>query len=627
MRPRDRGDFKISIICALPLEAQAVDAIFDEEYEGFGKQARDMNAYTTGRIGKHNVVLAHMPGMGKSMASSAAASLRSSFIGIEIALVVGICGGVPCSPHREILLGDVIISDAIIQHDFGRQQYPDGFELKDSIKDSLGRPNKEIRALLSKLEIPRHLQKLGRETSQHLEILQRKLGGEFRYPGANQDILFESTYRHKHYRKLDKDQCEICDRCESKTDPICGTALESSCRDLGCEGNLVYRKRLSATDPQLVIHIGTVASGDKVMKSGEDRDEIAKKYRVIGFEMEGAGVWDNLPCIVIKGVCDYADSHKNKTWQYYAAITAASCTKAFLEEWAAVTQEYAEDVGRKGQQDMISLQNTRPTTMSHIGEKKHYHAAELRSLGSEMNYTFSQAQSLSDSNVLLTDTSMNSQVLIRLKKWWSNPNSELLWIQEQAKPSSQSSTSKGILDLARKANIPTAAWQYSRGIDLGNDGASCVILNQMLFSLIQQILQNLPSEFQSPADFNIERFRKLDGSRESIEISINLIQDLIQIGDQPLMVIIEGLQMIDRGKDPHAESGLRALLKLLQEPQNGLGTEGRPVKTLLITPGQTKLLISEVKIANRCEASHSRVDREGLRSSLFAKELLGYRQR
>lgn len=69
------------------------------------------------------------------------------------------------------------------------------------------------------------------------------------------------------------------------------------------------------------------------MKSGQDRDEIAAREGVIAFEMEGAGVWDNFPCVVIKGVCDYADSHKNKDWQKYAAATAAACMKAFLEQW------------------------------------------------------------------------------------------------------------------------------------------------------------------------------------------------------------------------------------------------------------------------------------------------------
>ncbi|KAL6786626.1 hypothetical protein J3E68DRAFT_420151 [Trichoderma sp. SZMC 28012] len=66
------------------------------------------------------------------------------------------------------------------------------------------------------------------------------------------------------------------------------------------------------------------------MKSGEHRDRIARQRGIIAFEMEGAGVWDELPCIIVKGVCDYADSHKNKVWQPFAAATAASVMKAML---------------------------------------------------------------------------------------------------------------------------------------------------------------------------------------------------------------------------------------------------------------------------------------------------------
>lgn len=47
--------------------------------------------------------------------------------------------------------------------------------------------------------------------------------------------------------------------------------------------------------------------------------------------MEGAGVWDTIPSIIVKSVCDYADSHKNKEWQSFAAASAASATKAILE--------------------------------------------------------------------------------------------------------------------------------------------------------------------------------------------------------------------------------------------------------------------------------------------------------
>lgn len=113
-------------------------------------------------------------------------------------------------------------------------------------------------------------------------------------------------------------------------DDIYEEALENSCDTLGCDKNQVRRCRDSADTTKFSLHIGKVASADTVMKSGEHRDQIARKEKVIGFEMEGAGVWDNIPCIIIKGICDYADSHKHKKWQDHAAETAACGLKVFL---------------------------------------------------------------------------------------------------------------------------------------------------------------------------------------------------------------------------------------------------------------------------------------------------------
>ena len=106
------------------------------------------------------------------------------------------------------------------------------------------------------------------------------------------------------------------------------------CEALGCGIDMrVVRKRLEntlMTEPWL--HFGIMGSANTVMKSGLHRDHIAEKDKLIAFEMEGADVWNHFPSIVIKGVCDYADSHKGKGWQRYAAATAAACTKAFLAE-------------------------------------------------------------------------------------------------------------------------------------------------------------------------------------------------------------------------------------------------------------------------------------------------------
>ncbi len=79
---------------------------------------------------------------------------------------------------------------------------------------------------------------------------------------------------------------------------------------------------------------GPMASGDTVMMSSETRDRIGLQTGALGIEMEGAGVWGTFPCtLLIKGICDYSDSHKTKAFQHYAAATAAACAKVILEEW------------------------------------------------------------------------------------------------------------------------------------------------------------------------------------------------------------------------------------------------------------------------------------------------------
>ncbi|KAN0075704.1 hypothetical protein V8E54_006974 [Elaphomyces granulatus] len=333
-QPRNRNNFEIAIICALPLEASAVSALFDKRWDDrrYGKAPRDSNAYSTGVIGHHNVVLVHMPNMGKVAAATAAACLRSSFPEIQLALVVGICGGAPFGnlPSEDILLGDVIISEGLIQYDLGRQ-FPNGiFMRKDTPRDNLPRPGPKIRAALAKLRTEQGRSWLEDKTSEYLTVLRQRLGDMVTYPGAIEDRLFKSTYQHRHHIPL---ECAICANDDGRDD-VCNTAVGLSCEQIKCdEQELVPRTPLSRPfNP--VVHFGLIASGDTVMKSGEDRDDITTRDGVIAFEMEGAGVWENFPgSLVIKGVCDYADSHKGKRWQNYAAATAAAVAKGFLENW------------------------------------------------------------------------------------------------------------------------------------------------------------------------------------------------------------------------------------------------------------------------------------------------------
>ncbi|KAL9033881.1 MAG: hypothetical protein Q9180_005713 [Flavoplaca navasiana] len=348
--PGARNDFEIAILCTLKIDFDAVEGLFDHFWEGdrnYGKAPGDPNAYSTGRIGEHDIVLAFLPGMGSVSSANVASSLRSSFTGIKLGLVVGVCGGSPYGLDREeILLGDIVISTAIVQSDFG-QQYSDRIVITDLLEDSFGRPNTEIRAFLKKLSGLRASKQLRGGTQLYLsELLQKQDYKAYQYPGATNDMLYQASYRHKHHSS----RCAICAKCQNDWDPVCDEAQSSACTQLRCEENmLVQRARLQSVHDtpdsgsllayqsqqtlQPLVHLGRIASANQTQQSAPLRDRLLKEKEVIAFEMEGAGAWDNFPTIVIKSVCDYADSHKNKIWQPYAAATAAACVKAFLKEW------------------------------------------------------------------------------------------------------------------------------------------------------------------------------------------------------------------------------------------------------------------------------------------------------
>ncbi|KAH7157169.1 hypothetical protein EDB81DRAFT_867930 [Dactylonectria macrodidyma] len=254
-----------------------------------------------------------LPGMGKANAASAVASLRSSYNNIKWALLVGICDAVPQVSGTEVLLGDVILSRYVVQYDFARQ-YSHKVMPKKTIEDTLGRPNKEIRVLNALLETRSSSNRLERKATQFLQQLQSKVAQSkheavYKYPGIAQDKLFKGSCRHKHQ---DPELCDTCGACSS---------------DLSARGKR-FRERQQlerqghGTFPAPAMHIGGIASGDIVMKSSVHRDQVSKRDKVVAFEMEGAGVWDEMPCIVVKG-----------HWQNFAAATAASVAKDILESY------------------------------------------------------------------------------------------------------------------------------------------------------------------------------------------------------------------------------------------------------------------------------------------------------
>ncbi|RAK88486.1 purine and uridine phosphorylase [Aspergillus costaricaensis CBS 115574] len=65
------------------------------------------------------------------------------------------------------------------------------------------------------------------------------------------------------------------------------------------------------------------ATKDQLFRMDVKREIFKADLGILCAEMEAAGLINNFPCLIIRGICDYADSHKNKAWQPYAAATAA----------------------------------------------------------------------------------------------------------------------------------------------------------------------------------------------------------------------------------------------------------------------------------------------------------------
>jgi nucleoside phosphorylase len=300
---RSHQDYKVGWICALSTELTAAMAMLDEEHPQLSQHAQDDNLYTLGRIGEHNVVIACLPTgqMGNNSAATVAAQMRYSFGSIRFGLMVGIGGGVPSEEH-DIRLGDVVVSKpgkqdgGVIQYDFGRT-IAEGRFVRNG---SLNAPPAVLLNAVNALQARHNLH--GHRLAQYLSVMDTpRLKSKHTYQGAENDVLFEAGYDHL-------GGSITCDQCDTS--------------------QVVSRAAREMTEP--VIHYGTIASGNQVMRHGETRERWRRESDVLCFEMETAGLMNNFPCLVIRGICDYADSHKNKRWQEYAAATAAAYVKELL---------------------------------------------------------------------------------------------------------------------------------------------------------------------------------------------------------------------------------------------------------------------------------------------------------
>lgn len=304
--PSAPREYQIGWICALPIETAAARLMLDEKYEDLQEQDNlDTNIYTLGRVGAHNIVIASLgPPYGTTSAAAVAVNMIRTFSSsLRLGIFVGVGGGIPSQDH-DIRLGDVVVSQpsgtcgGVVQYDMGKYHPGGGFERTGSLNAPpkiLSRAVGVIQAdaLTGYHAFPEYVDAAVKINS----TIQTNFGR----PSPQHDRLFQAQYRHPR-------ESRNCNDC--------------------LDGLKVERPPREEDTPQ--VHYGIIASGNAVIRDAEVRDKLRTDTNALCFEMEAAGLMSDFPCLVIRGVCDYADSHKNKLWQGYAALVAAAYAKELL---------------------------------------------------------------------------------------------------------------------------------------------------------------------------------------------------------------------------------------------------------------------------------------------------------
>ncbi|KAF4549304.1 Hypothetical protein D9617_22g066500 [Elsinoe fawcettii] len=312
----DASQYTVGWICALHTEFTAARLFLDKSL-GLPTQIglHDNNAYATGIIHGHHVVIAAGPAgeYGTTTAATVARDMLSSFPNIRIGLMVGIGGGAP-SPRNDIRLGDVVVATpadgtgGIFAFDIGKSVQDQAFQCTGYTNSSppfLRTAMTKIRSLLNTGEAD--IDTIIHETLKNKNQRVKKMLAR---PSPSKDVLFNASYLHRDDRINDGATC-----CVPDEDNVVERALE----------------RPSGEETSTEVHHGLIASSNRLMKDALERDRLARNHNVMCFETEAAGLVNHFPCVVIRGICDYSDTHKNDLWHNFAATSASAYATLLLK--------------------------------------------------------------------------------------------------------------------------------------------------------------------------------------------------------------------------------------------------------------------------------------------------------
>lgn len=324
-----RDEYTVGWYCPLAMpEMQASRLMFDmKEHQPISLPEKPTFLYTYGEMNGHNVVMATAPAtdMGITPAALVTSEMRTLHTRLKFCLLVGVGGAVPRPESRDVRLGDVVAGvpyreaqhGGVIQYDFGKVK-------QDGVFQRIGALNRPHETLLNAVSLiqSRALSQTSFHEYLNLHHSRDDAEDERNFEQLNEDVLYEATYHHgsadgnARWSRL----------IRSYTSTATGLDVrQGSCEEVGCDRQHTVNRR-PGKSKQPTVHYGTIMSGSKVVKDSSLSDRLSGEDRnILCFEMEAAEIANSLPCLVLRGMCDYCDSHKNKEWQPYAAAAAAAC--------------------------------------------------------------------------------------------------------------------------------------------------------------------------------------------------------------------------------------------------------------------------------------------------------------
>jgi nucleoside phosphorylase len=299
--PKGNADYTVAWIATLPLEMAAARMMLDETHDWLPTRCESKMQFIRGSIENHNIVVVCLGRFGDPPLDVAVAELRRYFPCIQLGLSVGIGGGIP-TRNADIRLGDVVVGTSHIDLDFGRR-FDGKFRAQVRRAEVDRAQSQAVDAALANVKANH---KIGhRAFTRYLSsIVHGAPDRVFSHPDE-EDCLFAAAYTHV----SSLSSCDICDKSHTVS-------------------------RVARQHAEPVVHYGRIASSNRVLKDAITRYmlayEFADELAVFCADMEATGLTELFPSLVIRGICDYANSHKNKNWKGYAAAAAAAHTKELL---------------------------------------------------------------------------------------------------------------------------------------------------------------------------------------------------------------------------------------------------------------------------------------------------------